>query len=539
MATPKSILDDHHPEMCEEDLARIENYEGLYEGGEEFEERIQEYLPKRPAEEADHYEFRCRTAHYVPYAGQIVDYFVTWLFTGRVEYRTKDSPIASDVHEPPEWFASFKADVDTLGTGLSEFLRDRMCDAMVKRRSWMLVDFPSTDTPPETLADFRARGLDRGYLVALDFEDVIDWEVDENGSLLWAMIKRRDRRRSNPLAGRNMITDSWTLYTRDTWTRWKVTYEQGHEPKPDDIIPVDAEGPIGTPGRVPLVHVCVPKGLWVMNRLYSAALEQLRARNALSWSLHRTCHANRLFFLEGDMAEAPIAGPAVGMVFGKNERVEWDAPPADAFTPFAAYVAETKDEVYRIAGQMALSVNNNAAAIGRSGESKGVDVKLGEIVLRAFGEIVKAVAKDVLDLISIGRGESNVWVVGGMDTFTDPDEQATVDAAAGFDTLAIPSRRARIMIHQKVVRALLRGATQEQLDEIDQEIEKGTTDEEMTAVRNKARGILPGMDDPDAADETPGEEQSDPNEPAEPPEPAPKKPAKKKQPTKKTAKKGR
>ncbi len=270
---PKGLLDQRHPEMCDEDLARIEDYEGLYEGGEEFEERIKSYLPQRPAEENDHYAFRLKTAHYVPYAGQIVDYFVTWLFTGRIEYRTKDGPVATDVHEPPEWFASFKADVDTLGTGLSEFLRDRMCDAMVKRRAWMLVDFPTAETPAESLADFRARGLDRGYLVALDFEDVIDWEVDENGSLLWAMIKRRDLRRTNPLASRDTVTDSWTLYTREEWTRWKVTYEKGKEPKPDDLIPFAASGPIGTPGKVPLVHVCLPKGLWVMNRPYSPALE--------------------------------------------------------------------------------------------------------------------------------------------------------------------------------------------------------------------------------------------------------------------------
>jgi hypothetical protein len=511
-AAKKKVLDTRNDELDLEGTTRLVNYWSLYAGGRRWDERVKDFLPKRPAEEDDVYSFRVKTSHYVPYAGQIVDYLVSWLFTGKAEFRIKEDEDAKDVAEPPEWFGAFKANADTLGTDLMTFVRDRMRQAMVKQRSWILVDFPSVedgkDGSERSLAEHRELGLDRGYLVALNAEDVIDWEVDDRGELLWAMVKRRDKRRVNPLRGRDSITDSWTLYTRDEWFKWAITYEVGKEPGDDDDIPLVAQGDVATLGRVPLVHVCVDEGLWAMNRIYSAALEQLRARNALSFSLHRTCHAGRLFFLEGALPGAPITGPGIGMVFGKDERVEWDAPPADAFTPFADYAKDLKDEIYRLVGQMALGVDNNAAAIGRSGDSKAVDAALGEVVMIAYGQVVLGVLKETLDRLSFGRGETEVWHLAGFDKFISPNDLAVVEAATGFDTLAVPSKKARVMMHQKVVRSLLPQASQEELDEIDKEIESGTTDEEMAAVRDKARGV-PAIDPNAMLDDPDGEEEGE------------------------------
>ena len=52
-----------------------------------------------------------------------------------------------------------------------------------------------------------------------------------------------------------------------------------------------------------------------------------------------------------------------------------------------------KDEIYRVAQQMALGVENNAASVGRSAESKEVDSSSTETCLKAYASPVREAAE--------------------------------------------------------------------------------------------------------------------------------------------------
>lgn len=532
MGLEKRILDQLHPSH---DLEQLADYDALYRGGKHFEARIERFLPVRPNEPPEVYSFRKKSHHYVPYAGAIVDYFTSWLFTGRLEYRTVEDSKAGTMGDPPEWFAPLKEDCDTLGTDLTSFFRERMNKILVKRHAWILVDFPvaADGERPLSKADWAEQGLDKGYLCALDPECVLDWENDERGELLWVVVKHTDKRRLTIADARTgkgaRVKDTWTVYGRETWERYEIEYAEDEPPQPDTIIPLKDSGSVATEGKVPLVHMELDEGLWLMNRLASPQLEQARARNALSWNLQRTCYAMRLFFLEGPLGTPPTHGPAMGMTFGVNERVEWDAPPSDAFVPYADYTKDLKDEIYRVANQMALGVDNNAAAVGRSGDSKKLDAGLAEVALRALGLVLIAGIERTLGLLSDGRGDDSEWHVSGMDSFSSGDVASLLEAATAYDTLAIPSKRARVLIHTKVVRAILADASQEDLDKIADEIESGTTDEEMQAVRDKARGVpaldpngMLDQDEDDAITATPPKKSAAAKPAKKPAKPAPK-----------------
>jgi hypothetical protein len=463
-----AVLNTRRPEV---DLELLADYDALFRGGKTFAARLSTLLPQRPDEADKVYAFRLKTAHYLNYAGPIVSRFAAWLFTGRMEVKSEPANVDG-------YYAALREDCDGLGTDLSTMLRKQLTRALVQRRSWVLVDFPAdaAEAPPETRADWDARGLGKGYLCPLDEVDVLDWEHDEAGELLYAVVKHRDQRRRSPGQGRGMITDTWTVWGRETWERYAVTYEVNKPPKDDDEVPRVAMGKVATKGHVPLVAVELPDELWAMNVLASPQTEQMRARNAESWGLQRTCFAMRIFKLL-DREEPPVQGAGYGMVIGVGEDVEWDAPPAEAFTPIAHYADRLKDELHRVTSQMAYGVNNSAASVGRSADSKHQDNKLFDVILGELGRIVCEAAEKILDLVSLGRGDGVVWSVSGLSKFDIGDATELTTNAVTAQTLNIPSPTFRRMLSKRVAFALVPDASEQERAQISKEIDDNTPDE--------------------------------------------------------------
>lgn len=453
------------------DLDELGDYGALYSGAKAVGARLDRLMPQRPEEHADVYKFRKSAFHYVNYAGPIINYYVAALFTARLEVRATSGAA-------PEWYAAFKNDVDQAGTDLVPFLRERLAMALVKRTSWVLVDFPDAGAKPaESALEWEERGLGDGYLCAIDPECVLDWECDAKGELKWAIVHSRETTREDPTQDRDTIVETWTIYRRETWERFQLTYKADKPPTADDDVLCIGGGPIATKGRVPLVRIEMPAGLWAMELLASPQVANFRARNALAWSLDRTCFSSRIFYLREDFSTRPVTGPGYGLYLGIDERVEHDAPPSSAFEPVAKYVADTKDEIYRIANQLAQGVNNNAAAMGRSGESKDADNEALKALLCAFGEVVREAVSKIYKLLSMGRKEAVEWSISGLDCFNTEDLQALVETALGEAGLDIPSPTFRRVRATHVAHALTRHASQDERDKMAAEIKANLTDE--------------------------------------------------------------
>jgi hypothetical protein len=127
---------------------------------------------------------------------------------------------------------------------------------------------------------------------------------------------------------------------------------------------------------------------------------------------------------------------------------------------------------------MALGVENNAAAVGRSAESKASDAESTRVVLVAFSRIVKETIEYTLDLIAAARGESVRWSVEGLDDFAAMDIDAFLNQLALLKDKvgSIPSRTFAVQANQRLAESLLRDADEKTKAKIRQEIEAGTTD---------------------------------------------------------------
>jgi hypothetical protein len=286
---------------------------------------------------------------------------------------------------------------------------------------------------------------------------VLDWELDAAGNLQWAIVHSRSQPRSGPDSERDTVTEQWEYLTRETITTYAISYPANKKPHDDQEV-----GKFGEPvphrfGRVPLICIQLPPSLWIASRLELPQLAHLRTLNAQAWSINTTCYAmpvNKVNDPENFTKQTQGAG--FGIVIGVDESWGWEAPPSAHFDALDTAVTAHKDEIYRIAHQMALGVENNAAAVGRSADSKMQDGQATRVVLVAFAKKVREEIARCFDSISAMRGDAYTWTVSGLDEFAATDLQGFLDVMAKIQEVGgIPSRTAMVLLKTRLAESAL------------------------------------------------------------------------------------
>lgn len=457
------------------DAKRMERYADLFAGGAAVASRMDRYLPRHaPMEPVEVWRARLEAAHYLNYCGPIGGQLAAWLFTAPFDTApASGSPSQGDA----KWWPAWRADCDGQGTDLEAFLRARFLDSLVHQRGWLAVEWPEGSATDA--ATWRDAGLGDATLRAVSPLDVTAWRRGPDGSLLWVLEHSVQTGLEEITDEAELTTETWTLYRADdtpgsrTGRRWRVTYPKGKKPVAGTTAP-EVEPPVIRGEGIPLVELSLPPHLWLMDHMSSAALESLRKRNALSWALDRAAFA-QLVLKRKDRKRPPPVGTGYFVELGIEESMEWSSPPSTAFDILSSYCATLKDELYRVVTLMASGVDNNAAAIGRSGESKSADLRSTEIVLSAYGERVRECAARVLDVVARGRGEPITWDVSGLDHYQVTDTASLLDDAVKAIALEIPSPTARKALLTRAALALVPDADEQTRQTIRDEIAASQT----------------------------------------------------------------
>ncbi len=501
----------HRPDLCK-------HYDALYRGGEAFHECIEHFLPRNPAEVDDVYSARKREAHYTGYVGPIVDWFAAKLCSSGLVVRPQaDDDKGASKLDP--WYAEWKEDVDGARTDLMDFIRARFTAAAVKGRSWWCVELPDDglEDPPQNLAQWEERGLGGVYIYPLDTDQVLDWEIDQRGLLQWAITHTVETRRDDPRVGeRAVITETWRIYDRSDVETWEIRWDPNVDKRPEDArlvgrkahgfarVPLVRLGFVGTKGiKVKVgqrtVNIAGPalEGFWLLNRLAGPQIAHFRNGAALDWNIKRTCYAMPVFGIE-DQSKPPVMGAGYGIYLGVNEKVAWIAPPTEHLGVLADRIDHLKQEIYRIANQLAQGVDNNAAAVGRSAGSKMADAAATEVVLRVYGALVREAIEETYDLLADGRGDATRFSIEGLDTFSVADAAAVIESVIAAQGLNIPSKTARREMLYRAADALLPDVDQTTKDTIRDEIDAGVTAEDLVkAVSEEPAPDFAGSEDED------------------------------------------
>ncbi len=459
------LLQATHPDYDADTWA---DYQALYEGGKAWRERVTRFVDRNPQEPESVYAMRCKAAHYRSYLGPIVDYFVSFLFTAPLVPRAN---VDGEIVEADQFYSALKEDADGSGTDLVDMLRDRLTKAVVQGASYVLLELPDpggADVPDR--ATWEAMGLGKAKLRRVDRSSVRDFEVDEDGELIWAITYEPSWPRTDPRGARDVCVHTWKVYDRQTVETFSVSQKKGERLDPDMVVPSVGVRLHGF-DRVPLVKFCPSKGLWIANRVESAQREHASLSNAHTWLIRRTCFAMPVLKLKTDERRDDIFGAGYYLKLGVDESLEWSSPPNGPYDAIRQEVESQKDEIHRIVHQMAQGVSNNAATVGRSGESKQADAEATRVMLEALGASVREPVERIYDMLARARGDELDWSIEGLSGYNVVDVAGLLQAISQAVLLNIPSQTWGKEVRKRAAMALLPDADQATKDTIALEIE--------------------------------------------------------------------
>lgn len=441
-------------------------YEALTFGGEAFRRRVNQFLPRNHLDTDRIYMERCATARYTPHIGTVVDGYASQLFDAPFDVRGSIDGVQAEL-DP--FYASFKEDCDGMGTDLVTFMKDRFVQALIKRSSYWIAELPRLESAPETLADWKLSGAGDVKLCPIDAECLKDWELKDDGTYAW--IKTHEVRTRRPRPDMEVVCEeTWRIYDDENVYVYRLAYNPKKKPSPETVVPLVDEYAHGFT-RIPIVAMQLPRVMWILDRAADTQIEHFCLSAYMSWIM-RTASSPVPVMKLADAESTPKFQAGMGLTLGINEEFKWEETPGSNASVLSSEIKAKKDEIFRVSQQMAMSIDNSAAALGRSGDSKAADRVATEICLRGYAQHVREALERTYDLIREARGDQDVvFSIEGMTAFAQDDAATVIKNANDAVSIGIPSVTLHREIAVRVAEVLLpRGVSQDTKDKVRAEI---------------------------------------------------------------------
>jgi hypothetical protein len=451
-----------HPEYTSR-LPVMETYRDLYEGGEQFKKNAFLYLSRRQKEPQQVYGERLERAYYENYVGSIIDWYAATLFR-----REPQIQVEGESASGRRFFLNFLDDCDLQGLNLTEFFRRQVVDGLVFGSGYTLVDFPRATGTARTRADEEAAGSRRGYLQRVCPLDLVDWSRDEHGRLEWVVLRRKSLRRAGPRSAKSVAETIWTCYDRESFQVFRSIAERGKDTEPEKVD----EGFHGFASlkQVPLFELRFRDGLWMMRKAAQLQLEHFNKSNALSWALTMGLFAMPVIYSDREFKQ--MIGESYYIQLGPEDKFGWTEPEGHVYQLASENLTRLQKEIYRVCYLSGQGGSAFGAEAAQSGLSKQRDFHFTEEVLRAMGDQVKDVMKNVLRGIETVRGDGLKLDVTGLDEFDLADFSNELDSGERLLGMNISSTTLRKQIQKKLALKYLADVRVEVKDRISREIEE-------------------------------------------------------------------
>lgn len=458
------LLDAKHPSFDRDHLVQLD---ALYEGGQAWKELVNTWVTKRFMEPSDLYSERVGLALYVGHAGGIIDLFKAFLLS---------EPPKAEGFEG-DYAKQFLSDVNGGGMPFEKFAGEAILKALIGQRVYAWVRLPPKAEGQEfkNRAEQESAGALDARVSLLEASQVIDWEEDSAGNLVWVMVKGIERRRASIEAGRKTV-HRWTYIDARVIQQWEW---EGTDNKP---APADEDDARETSkvehgmGRVPVIRMQLPKGIWAMGRLEHAVLGHTRARNEHSWALHQA--ANELLTVTSKAGTKPGSlgqGHYLALTRDKDgaDSADYVAPTGVAFQYLQQDVQDWREEVYRVVQQMAMAADSDANRMSMSGESKSMDWKATEVLLSAYADQLRPFLVEVLKVVAGLRDLGGDVRVSGLEGYQELDLMTFLEGAS----LAVEAQKLsptfrRVVAKRQVQRLAGPHVAPDVLEQIHDEIDK-------------------------------------------------------------------
>jgi len=329
--------------------------------------------------------------------------------------------------------------------------------------SYVLVDFPRLNVVAGTRAEEDELGLSRAYLIPFRAEDVINWELDDDGNFEWVVV------RSSRLRKPQIDEADWRNETR--WTYYdKHTFKNYCRASDDDEIVLEDQGTHGLAklGQVPLFGLRISEGLWMLNRAGSLQLEHFNKSNALSWALTMGLFAMPVVYSDREWSQ--MVGESYYIQLGPEDKFGWSEPEGKVYQIAADNLVRLQEEIYRVCcltqAGAALDVTGRQSAL-----AKQRDFSITQEMLRAYGDAIKEQIRRVLHAIEHAREDGIDIDVVGMDEFDIADFGTELEDGKQLLELGLVSPTLKKEVFKKLALKYLSDAKQPLKDRIVAEIE--------------------------------------------------------------------
>lgn len=435
---------------CNYDLCLYDEYNALYEGGKTFERLKERFLKKSGFEPDSIYQMKKDNAEYQNFVGPIIDQLAAQLFN--TPFKVNINPIPSDT-----FYADFQNDCDGGGKDLINFAQDLFISAVVKGAGWFVAELPSL-TPELLLAKQQGRlsieqedtlGSRRATLCAVDNRQVFDWAVDEYGDFTWVIIYKCEHQRTNPFVDSgDSIKETWKVYDAENITSFSLIRKRD-ENKPETLELSPTSVMKHGFNKVPVMKLEFPAGLFIMNRVFSAQAGHFRTAAQLDWA-QRNCAYPMPVFKTKDKDNPPVLGAGRWIMISEGEDFEMVSPDSGAFKTLLDRLEAKRVEIYRVTQQMASGISNSAV-IGRSADSKSMDMSATEICLRSYGRFIKEMLENIFELVKTARNEELEISVEGMEQFSQEDLKLTIESLKAAKEMVVHSPMFLEQIEHKII----------------------------------------------------------------------------------------
>jgi len=462
MPVKYSTLDRKHASYKDSMFGELSD---LYCGGYAILKRAENYLPRVVGEHPKRYKERLEHASYIPYFGEIIDFFVSNLFNQDL---TVTPPSDGEDPETPghlpdeKYYSNFYRNADRIGTPFADVVKAAFREGIIYQKGIISVDFPSTENNTVTKADEDKLGLADAYICCHDSSELLNWKKDSFGDFEWLVMKSTENI-TEVLSDKIIYRDTFKLWKMvggfAEWSEYVIDYPINQPPKPmDDLIVSDSNSTKFK--NIPVIVLEIPDGLWVGNKVGPLAKEHFRRRSSLHSSENKSMMAVPVAALGSEVGEFGGALPSeaqsnpnrgadpIGqfqsegyVVTGKEDLLYYMEPSGNCYQIIGREISELRDEMFRVVHQMSQGVTTSGGgAIRRSGLSKIKDSEATVIILGEYGRIVRRFAEKIYKTISIARSEDVTWTGRGLDTFEIDSRQEVIDEATKVDMISIPSK---------------------------------------------------------------------------------------------------
>jgi len=392
-------------------------------------------------------------AQYTNYMAAVINYFRHWLFS-------KPAAIRPEVGEPlteggeteqpdvPPWYNTFAANCTGGGKNFDDFCKDAFLEVLLMRRAGWLVGRPPMPAQLEqsiegqfiSQREAEELGLTDSLLTLYTAEEIVDWQEDGCGDLLWVVLRKRVRVREFPK--RRGDVEIYTYVDRARWATWRTSQDGGNK----TLEPM-GRGAHGL-NEVPFRLFELPHDLWIPNQIHALAIQIFNRQNRLHTAEMLSCYPQPFLKSQDPDAKDRVMGEGIMLALRAGNSKTGQDPEEFGYaaTPTAPYefikgsIEATVQELYRQVHQLSLAVDTKSVgSVARSGVSKQEDRKSIEVILAAFGGYVREAIVRTLNLVSKVQGDATEWSVEGFDDFDVSDLMDELSTATLVSALDIHS----------------------------------------------------------------------------------------------------